>query len=154
MNLMVIQSALSSRRDGKSGSAKLIKYIYTRHAVEVQNNLENLELYLEHDSGYEDLDLSAEELAFAGAPKLVFNHAKGGLLEGCHYITVDANYCLNLSPGQQRLYEILVSLQEAAVYSITTVAKLAEAMGLENPLAAGKRLENLQSLGAISGLKL
>ena len=122
--------------------------------MRVENNLENLQLYLEHDSGYEDLDWSAEELAEAGAPKLVFNHTKEGVLEGCHYITVDSNYCLNLSPGQQRLYEILVSLQEGAVYSITTIGKLAEAMGLKNPLAAGKRLENLQSLGAISGLKM
>ena len=121
--------------------------------MRVENNLENMELYLEHDSGYEDFSWSAEELADAGSPKLVFNHTKEGILEGCHYITVDANYCLNLSPGQQRLYEILVALQEGAVYSITTVGKLAEAMGLKNPLAAGKRLENLQSLGAISGLK-
>lgn len=121
--------------------------------MHVQNNLENLELYLEHDAGYADLDFSSEELEEASAPKLVFNHTKQGILEGCSYITVDADYSLNLSPGQQRLYEILVSLQEGAVYSITTVGKLAEAMGLQNPLAAGKRLENLQSLGAISGFK-
>jgi hypothetical protein len=122
--------------------------------MHVVNNLENLELYLEHDAGYEDLDFSPEELEEAGEPKLVFNHTKKGVLEGCCYITVDVDYCLNLSPGQQRLYEILVALQEGAVYSVTTVGKLAEAMGLKNPLAAGKRLENLQSLKAISGFNL
>ncbi|MEL7227696.1 MAG: hypothetical protein AAF810_14080 [Cyanobacteria bacterium P01_D01_bin.36] len=122
--------------------------------MHVENNLENLSLHLEHDSGYEDLNLNSEELAEAGAPKLVFNHTKAGVLEGCCYINVDVDYCLNLSPGEQRLYEILVSLQEAAIYSITTIGKLAEAMELKNPLAAGKRLENLQSLGAISGFKL
>lgn len=121
--------------------------------MRVQNNLENLQLYLEHDSGYADIEFSAEELEEAGAPKLVFNHTSQGILEGCHYITVDIDYALNLSPGEQRLYEILVSLQEGAVYSITTIGRLAEAMGLKNPLAAGKRLENLQSLGAISGFK-
>lgn len=121
--------------------------------MQIQNNLENLELYLEHDSGYADLDFSPEELAEAGSPKLVFNHTSQGVLEGCHYITVDVDYALNLSPGEQRLYEILISLQEGAVYSITTIGKLAEAMDLKNPLAAGKRLENLQYLGAISGFK-
>ena len=119
-----------------------------------KNHLENLDLYLEHDAGYEDLDLDAEILDAASAPKLVFNHTTEGVLEGCHYVTVDTDYCLNLSPGQQKLYEILVSLQEGAVYSVTTVGKLAKAMGLENPMAAGKRLEHLQTLGAISGFKL
>lgn len=134
----------------------------------VSNNLENLELYLEHDSGYYDWELTPEDLEEAGMPKLVF-HGVGEaspeenradvdtdaeeVLEGCSYISVDTNYYLNLSPGQQRLYEILVSLQEASVFTMTTVGKLAEAMGLENPLAAMKRLEHLQTLGVISGFK-
>ena len=122
------------------------------------NNLENLELYLEHDSGYADWVLTPEDLEEVAMSKLVFQGADADadaepVLEGCSYITVDANYCLNLSPGQQRLYEILVSLQEGAVFTVTTVGKLAQAMGLENPLAAMKRLEHLQSLGAIAGYK-
>lgn len=126
--------------------------------MEVFNNLENLELYLEHDSGYMDWDLTPAELQEAGMPKLVFNGAQtdaesATVLEGCSYIEVDANYCLNLSPGQQRLYEILVALQEGSLYAVTTVGKLAQAMGLEIPLAVSKRLEHLQSLGAISGWK-
>ena len=126
--------------------------------MEVFNNLENLELYLEHDSGYMDWDLTPAELQEAGMPKLVFNGAQAdaesaAVLEGCSYIQVDANYCLNLSPGQQRLYEILVALQEGSLYAMTTVGKLAQAMGLEIPLAVSKRLEHLQSLGAISGWK-
>lgn len=122
------------------------------------NNLENLELYLEHDSGYVDWELTPEDLEEAGIPKLVFHgdsaDSESEVLEGCSYINVDTNYCLNLSPGQQRLYEILVSLQEGAVFTVTTIGKLAQAMGLENPLAAMKRLEHLQLLGAISGFKL
>ena len=120
----------------------------------VSNNLENLELYLEHDSGYVDWDLTPQELEEAGMTKLVFHEKETAeVLEGCSYISVDTNYVLNLSPGQQRLYEILVSLQEGAVFTVTTVGKLAKAMGLENPLAAGKRLEHLQALGAISGFR-
>jgi hypothetical protein len=121
------------------------------------NNLENLELYLEHDSGYADWALTPEDLEEAGMAKLVFHGGDAdepAVLEGCSYIKVDTNYCLNLSPGQQRLYEILVALQEGAVFTVTTISKLAQAMGLENPLAAMKRLENLQSLGAIAGLRL
>ena len=124
----------------------------------VSNNLENLEIYLEHDSGYADWVLTPEDLEEAGMAKLVFlggdADAESEVLEGCSYIKVDTTYCLNLSPGQRRLYEILVSLQEAAVFTVTTIGKLAQAMDLENPLAAMKRLEHLQSLGAISGLKL
>ncbi|WP_204141339.1 hypothetical protein [Halomicronema sp. CCY15110] len=121
------------------------------------NNLENLELYLEHDSGYVGWELTPEDIEEARMPKLVFHSdsadAESAVLEGCSYISVDINYCLNLSPGQQKLYEILVSLQEGAVFTVTTVGKLAKAMGLDNPLAAGKRLEHLQVLGAISGFK-
>lgn len=119
----------------------------------VSNNLENLELYLEHDSGYVDWDLTPQELEEAGMTKLVFHGSEAEaekVLDGFIYISVDTNYTLNLSPGQQRLYEILVSLQEGAVFTVTTVGKLAKAMGLENPLAASKRLEHLQTLGAIS----
>ena len=124
----------------------------------VSNNLENLELYLEHDSGYADWALTPEDLEEAGMAKLVFHGSdaddESAVLEGCSYIKVDTNYCLNLSPGQQRLYEILVSLQEGAVFTVATISKLAQAMGLENPLAAMKRLEHLQSLGAIAGLRM
>ena len=122
----------------------------------VENNLENLELYLEHDSGYIDWDLTPEELEAAGQRKLIFQGDcpnEETALEGCFYVRVDPNYVLNLSPGQQRLFEILVSLQEGALFTVTTIGKLAQAMGLENPLAAGKRLENLQSLGAVSIFK-
>ena len=123
---------------------------------DIENHLENLELYLEHDSGYpeEPPPEMVQAMQAIAAIKLAFNHTDEGVLEGFSYLTVDTNYCLNLSPGQQRLYEILVTLQEAAVYSVTTVGTVARAMGLENPIAAGKRLENLQLLGAISGLTL
>ena len=126
------------------------------YEYDVENHLENLELYLEHDSGYpeEQTPEVLEAINAVADIKIAFDHTEEGVLEGFSYITVDTNYCLNLSPGQQRLYEILVSLQEAAVYSVTTIGKLAEAMDLENPMAAGKRLQNLQLLGAISGFKI
>ena len=55
--------------------------------------------------------------------------------------------------GQRSLYEILLSFQESAVYIITTIGKLAEAMGLKDLLSASKRLENLQTLKAIDGYR-
>ena len=46
------------------------------------------------------------------------------VLEGCSYITVDTDYHLNLSLGQQRLYEVLVALKEGSIFTVTTVGKL------------------------------
>ncbi|MEM8613107.1 MAG: hypothetical protein AAGF93_13890, partial [Cyanobacteria bacterium P01_H01_bin.105] len=69
-------------------------------------------------------------------------------------LSVDENYLWNMSPGQQKAYELLLSLQQGSVYAMTTIRKLAEAMGLEVIRAALQRLENLQSIGAINGLKL
>jgi hypothetical protein len=120
--------------------------------METVNNLENLEIYLEHDTGYVGWELTPEEIEEEAMTKIVINGGDG-VLEGCYYITVDTAYALNLSPGQQKLYEILRAMQMGSVYTMTTIGKLAEAMGLLNPLAAGKRLEHLQTLGAISGLE-
>jgi hypothetical protein len=117
------------------------------------NHQENLQLYLEHDAGYQDLDISQEDIDGVARVKLIFNGGDRDGLEGCFYITVDTTYSLNLSPGQQKLYEILVALQEGSVYAVTTIGKLAKAMGLENPLSASQRLENLRLLGAISQRK-
>lgn len=124
----------------------------------VSNNLENLPLYLEHDSGYFHWELIPEELEEARNAKLVFCQRDleaddPELLEGCFYVTVDTNYALNLSPAQQRLYEILLALQEAAIHTVTNVGKLTDAMGLEVPYATEKRLEHLDMLGAISGIR-
>lgn len=124
----------------------------------VSNNLENLPLYLEHDSGYADWELIPAELEEARNTKLVFcqrnlEEDDLDLLEGCFYVTVDTSYALNLSPAQQRLYEILLALQEAAIHTVTNVGKLTDAMGLEVPYATEKRLEHLDMLGAISGIR-
>lgn len=126
----------------------------------VTNDLSNLQLFLEHDSGYVGMGLTKEDLEEAARDKLVFSPQISApeddstpVLEGCSYIWVDPDYRLNLSPGQEKLYYILLALQESSIYTITTVGKLAEAMGLVNPFAAGKRLENLQSLGAITGFR-
>ena len=51
---------------------------------------------------------------------------------------------------------ILLSSGKSAfqVWRVNDLLKLAHLMGLEHPMACGKRLENLQSLGAIAGLKM
>lgn len=120
----------------------------------VTNHLENLDLYLEHDEGYERHALTPEELELNYDPKFVFNRTSEGLLKGCHYLVVDSNYVGVLSPGQQRLYEILVSLQDGAVYSVTTARTLADAMGIKYNGVVLTRLSHLQSLGAVSGFNV
>lgn len=122
------------------------------------NHLENFDLNLEHDDGHEDSLISAEVIEATAREKLVFcsddsDRSDEHVLEDCSYIWVDPDYVGQLSPGQQRTYEILLAIQQGAVYAVTTVGKLAEAQGLENPLSCCERLGNLQSLGAIAGYK-
>lgn len=123
-----------------------------------ENNLENLQIYLEVDSGYvvKDEGLAEELKQFnesASREKIVLCGEDAGALEDVFYLWVDPDYSGELSPGQRQLYEILLTLQQSSVYTLTTIGKLTEMMGLEWALATGKRLENLQSLGAINGLK-
>jgi hypothetical protein len=119
------------------------------------NHLENLALDYEHDDVYADLDIDLAVVEEIARIKLVLcGDTTTGVLEDCSYLFVDPDYEGSLSPGQQRLYEVLLALQEASIYTITTLGKLAQSLGLEQPMACGKRLENLQSLGAISGLKM
>lgn len=123
---------------------------YSRH-----NHLENLAIAYEHDDAYEDLELDPSVLDETARTKLViWGETSSGVLEDCSYLYIEPHYAGALSLGQRRLYEILLSLQEGSVYTVTTIGKLAQMMDLENPLACGKRLENLQSLGAIAGLKV
>ncbi|MBD2259906.1 hypothetical protein [Pseudanabaena sp. FACHB-2040] len=128
--------------------------MYTRH-----NNLENLQTYLEVDSGYVVKDEGlAEHLKevneSASLGKIVLSGGETeGALEDCYYLWVDPHYTGELSPGQRQLYEILLTLQQSSVYTLTTIGKLSEMMGLEWSLACGKRLENLQTVGAINGFK-
>lgn len=127
--------------------------------IQVENCQEHLSLYLEHDSGYssrwrKDHQAVDEEI---GRIVLVFNGGENfDGIEGieAYCLSVDENYLWNMSPGQQKAYELLLSLQQGSVYAMTTIRKLAEAMGLEVIRAALQRLENLQSIGAINGLKL
>lgn len=124
------------------------------------NHLENLELDLEHDSGrnleaMDEIDL--EIMAEVAAERIILCGDEGGsdrAFEGTSYVWVDPDYDGQLSPGQWQMYELLRSLQQAAIYTATTIGKLAEAQQLKNPLACCTRLENLQSLGAIHGLKI
>lgn len=119
------------------------------------NHLENLAIDYEHDDAYVDLEIDQAVLDDIARTKLILSgDTQTGVLEDCSYLSVDAQYQGQLSPGQRRLYEILLSLQEGAIYTVTTIGKLAQMMGLEHPMACGKRLENLQSLGAIAGLRM
>jgi hypothetical protein len=124
--------------------------MYTRH-----NHLENLSLDYEHDWAYEGLDIDSELLVEIAREKIVLcgDEATTEVLENCSYIYVETQYFGELSIGQRRLYDILLSLQEGSVYAVTTIGKLAQMMDLNHPMACGKRFENLQSLGAISGFK-
>jgi len=122
------------------------------------NHLENFDLNLEHDDGHEDGLISAEVIEATAREKLVFcaddsDQPSDRVLEDCSYIWVDPDYVGQLSPGQQRTWEILLAIQQGTVYAVTTVGKLAEAQGLKNPLSCCERLGNLQSLGAISGYR-
>lgn len=119
------------------------------------NHLENMAIDYEHDDAYVDLEIDQAVLDGIARTKLILcGDTQTGVLEDCSYLSVDVQYLGQLSPGQQRLYEILLALQEGALYTVTTIGKLAHMMGLEHPMACGKRLENLQSLGAIAGLRL
>lgn len=115
------------------------------------NNLENLELHLEHDSGYVGTNAEANLARAYGNHKLIFNGSEDFQAEGCSYIKVDTTYSLNLSPGQQKLYEILVAFETASLHTVTTIGKLAEAMGI-GVAPTVHRLDNLQTLKAIKGL--
>lgn len=117
------------------------------------NHLENFNLALEHDDGHNP-ELRDEELERETADmKLIFSDVENSdrVLKDCSYVWVDPDYVGQLSPGQERCYEILLAAQQGMVYAVTTIGKLAEAQGLENPLSCYERLNNLQSLGAIAG---
>ncbi|MEA5449675.1 hypothetical protein VB780_13905 [Leptolyngbya sp. CCNP1308] len=119
------------------------------------NHLENMAIDYEHDDAYADIEIDQAVLDDIARTKLIFcGDTQTGVLEDCSYVSVDAQYQGQMSPGQQRLYEVLVALQEGSLYTVTTIGKLAQMMGLEHPMSCGKRLENLQSLGAIAGLKV
>lgn len=117
-----------------------------------ENHLDQLDLDYEHDAAYEDSLLEpaiADEIA---QMKLVLcGDSSKGALEDSSYLSVDPTYTGSMSIGQRQLYEILLTLQQASIYTVTTIGKLAQMMSLQTPMACGKRLENLQSLGAISG---
>ena len=122
---------------------------YTR-----QNHLENLATEYEHDEAYVGLEIDQAVIDHIARTKLILcGDTSTGVLEDCSYIFVDPQYQGSLSLGQRRLYEVLLSLQEGSIYTVTTIDKLAQLMDLQHPMACGKRLENLQSLGAIAGLK-
>ena len=118
------------------------------------NHLENFALHLEHDEGHDEGLISQDVIDATAREKLIFcTEDSDRVLEDCSYLWVDPHYIGQLSPGQQRLYEILLSIQQGTVYSVTTVGRLAEAQDLKNPLSCCERLGNLQSLGAISGYR-
>ena len=126
----------------------------------IENVLENLQLHLEHDSGYPpDWDVLPDKPEYenyienAWNQIQVFNGADDKPIEGAYYVTEDEAYPWNFSPGQQTLYELLLSIQRGSLYAITTVGQLADAMDLKVIWAAYQRLDNLQAFKAISGVE-
>ena len=123
------------------------------------NELDSLDLHQEHDEGF---DMTPAELNDSVTQSIANERIilcgdqdnSDRAFEGTSYIWVDPDYDGQLSPGQWQMYELLRSFQEGAVYTATTIGKLAKTQGLQNPLACSTRLENLQSLGAIHGLKI
>jgi len=119
------------------------------------NNLDGLDLRLEYDKAHtiED-ELDAQISDNIGREKLVLCGDEGDrTFENVSYLWVDPEYKAELSPGQREAYELLLSIQQSTVYTITTIGKLAEAQGLKSPFPCLERLVNLQSLGAIHGLR-
>ena len=120
------------------------------------NHLENLDLDLEHDEGHDTSILNDPEILEEIANEKIILCGDGDSdrsYEGVSYVWVDPNYTGQLSLGQRKLYEILVSAQSTTIYTITTIGKLTEAQRLSNVLSCCKRLENLQAVGAINGYK-
>ena len=125
--------------------------------IEHLNHLENLNVEDEYDDAYDMSLFEPETAERIGAKRIILcgdQDNSDRAFEGTSYIWVDPDYDGQLSPGQWQMYELLRSLQQAAIYTATTIGKLAEAQQLQNPLACSTRLENLQSLGAIHGLKI
>lgn len=126
------------------------------------NELDALDLHQEHDEGFDMTPAEIEDditKSIANERIILCGDEDTGdrdqrAYEGTSYVWVDPDYDGQMSPGQWQLYQLLRSFQDGAVYTATTIGKLAKTQGLENPLACCTRLENLQSIGAIHGLKI
>lgn len=112
----------------------------------------------EHDefySGKKIDEVTAEVDAEIASHKIVIQgSSETGSLEDASYLNIYDTFTGELSVGQRQLFELLVSLQRGSLYALTTVAILGKAVGVKHPGAIAARLENLKSLGAISGLKI
>lgn len=124
----------------------------------IENCLEHLEIDLEHDSGYpdwEDRFDNPDQLAAIETLNnqvVVINASKESSIPGAFYVVVDDNYNWNMSPGQRRLYEILLAMQKGSLYCITTIGQLTKALDLEIVYAAYHRFANLKSINAIKSV--
>ena len=121
------------------------------------NVLENLNIDGDWDSAHDDLpnvEGWAEVVEQTRLHKVILcGSSEAGGVEGASYLWVDADYSLEMSVGQLELYRLLRDIQNSTVYTVTTVGKLMEALKLRHPSSIMVRLENLQSIDAISGLK-
>ena len=121
------------------------------------NHIENLELYLEHDDGWKDFPPDLLDIEFDCSCRLILNASsseKQQKQENIYCIFVEPEYDGTLSSGQRELYQALLELQQTTVYAIVIVEQLMNKLGLKTPMPVLKRLENLQYLKAISGLKV
>lgn len=117
--------------------------------------LENLDLDTEWDAAYQDHTIEQKFLDEWGRiPLVLCGSSEPGALEGASYLYIDGEYDQDMSEGQRALYKVLLELQSGATYCVTSINKLMQTLEQKTPMSIMQRLENLQSIGAISGLKI
>ena len=121
------------------------------------NHLENLNIDGEWDSAHEEaleIDEFRELEAASRLDKLILcGKTDVDSTKTTWFIWVDVDYSFEMSVGQQELYKLFRDIQNSTVYTVTTVGKLMEALKLKCSFSVLNRLENLQSIGAISGFR-
>ncbi|MDV3351705.1 hypothetical protein QGP82_23585 [Leptothoe sp. LEGE 181152] len=118
------------------------------------NHIENLQLFLEQDSGWVGYPEDLLDIERDCACQLIFNASDEEKQQACkdvYYIVVEPDYEGTLSSGQRELYEAMLYLQQNTVHSVVTVGQLMTKLNLKTPMPVLSRLDNLQTLNAIDG---
>jgi hypothetical protein len=108
------------------------------------NHIENLQTFMEHTDYYVACPPSLEIVEEARADTVVFSP------KDCRVVL---GYQGTLSSGQRELYDLLCPIWCLCSTFTVSVGALAEELHT-HPLAIDKRLQNLNSLGAIRGYSL
>ena len=120
----------------------------------IHNHLENLEVHLEQDSGYDDYVTPQEILDHLGELRLIVNARNLMPKDNWFHINVIPNYQGNMSEGQKELYDVLLAVQATDDMATLDFQILSKNLEVKEYQAIEKRLENLQLIGAISGYEL